>query len=175
MSGISAASGASDGGTKMRLKPLLPRGGRHRQHPAEVAHRPLQGQLSDHQRVFQAVGGISPCISKHSHGDGQVVRGTFFADGRRRQVDDDALTGIPQPCILHRGLHARTALLHRLVRQADDVRSRQSLGGIDLNFDDHPLQPDHRTRKTRANTGKSVVYAAREVKSDWEWSPARPL
>ena len=53
-------------------------------------------------------------------------------------------------------LFALAALLHVGVRQANDIHAGETLGGIDLNLHDHPLQTDHCTGVDTGEHGVSL-------------------
>ena len=83
----------------------------------------------------------------HTNGDGQIVGGTFFANGGGGEVDHNALARITKAGVLDCGLNARTTLLHGFIRQTDNVGAGQAVGGVHFHFDDDALETDDRTGK----------------------------
>ena len=145
MSGISAASAASAAGTKMRLKPFCRALAAIGSTPRECRtvpsseSSPTTTASSRHSaaavpastaRPPRSAGRMSalPCAPRPAPGSPRFARADMAAG------------------VLHRRLHARTALLYCLVRQSHNIRAGQALRGIDLDLHDHPLQPDHRAR-----------------------------
>src|SRR5688572_29973762 len=79
--------------------------------------------------------------------DGEIVGGAFLADRGGSKIDDDAMAGKMQSCILDGSLDALATLLHGRVWQANYRNARQAVGVIHFNFDDDPFQSDDCTGK----------------------------
>ena len=65
-------------------------------------------------------------------GDGQIEGGPLLADAGRRQIDGDLAHGKLQPAVAQGGQHPLAALPHLGVRQAHQVKSRQTPADVHL-------------------------------------------
>ncbi len=126
-------------------------------------YAPVQGQLAQHQVAAQG-----PLIDhlgcrKQAQGDGQVEAGALFLDGRRGEVDGDAVIREAVARVLDGRLDPLLALPDGGFRQADDVEDRQAGGDIHLHLHRVGLDPDHGAAQHFCQQGGSSIAG---VKND---------
>lgn len=126
---------------EQRMIAVLPRVRRDGQHPAHVAHRPVQRQLAHEQRRLRQF--ARDLLRRHqdAHRDRQVIPRPRLAQVRRRQVDDRPVQREMQPVVADRRAHAFAGLLHRRVRQPHNREERHA-GERHVDLDMHDLGVD---------------------------------
>ncbi len=77
-----------------------------------------------------------------AYGNRQVEAGPFLADVRRGEADGDAAIGENATGVAYSGAHPFARLLHRRVRQTDDVDPRQPGEEVDLDLDELAFEAD---------------------------------
>ena len=77
------------------LEPLRARERSHRQDAVRVTHNAVERHFADDERARQIGLELFGC-PQQTDGDGEVVRGAFFAEIGRREVDGDALEEKPE-------------------------------------------------------------------------------
>jgi len=101
-----------------------------------------EGELSEEERVFEAVGRALAAGRKERHRDGEVEAGALLAQVSRGHVDHESLRRQRVAIGQQRRLHAHAALLHGGFGQADDVEAGQARGEVDLDLDGEGVDPD---------------------------------
>ena len=84
---------------------------RHRQRAVYVAHRAIQTQFADHQRVFQIGQDLAGC-GHDTERDGQIVCRAFFAQVGGRQIDGESMFGKEKAAVGDCGTNAFAALAY---------------------------------------------------------------
>ena len=83
-----------------------------------MAHRAVQREFAQEEAAFH-IGRHLLGQDQQGDGDGQIIRGAFFAQVGRGQVDGQAAAGIAETGIVDRSAHALGGFLHCGVGQPD--------------------------------------------------------
>lgn len=110
-----------------------------------MADDSIQRKFTDDQRAFDGVVRKETRKDNHAERDGQIIRRSFLADGCRRKVYHNSVTGKMQARILDSGLHALAAFLHGGIRQPNNRHAGQAVGVIHFDFDDDTIKSHYGT------------------------------
>lgn len=136
----------------------------HRQNSARVTDDAVKREFANDKRALHGFRLEAAGKDDHAKRDGQVIGRTFLADGGRRKIDNDSMTGKMQTGILDRSLHALAAFLHGGIGQADDDDGGQAVGIIHFDFHDDAFESDHGAREYAGKHGGSVDEEEGNVK-----------
>ena len=89
-----------------------------------MGRRERSSESSPIIKFIKVVFGNHARTGQHADRDGQVERRAFLADVGRGEDDDGFETRQAQAGVFERGLHARLAVVHGAVGQADDESPR---------------------------------------------------
>ena len=152
-----------------------PRQRRHRQDPVDVAHRPIQAQFADDQRLRQQFRDPAPHLAggdQDPERDRQVVGRAGLADVGRREIDRHPPVREPRPGVPQRRAHPLLRLLDRRVGQPHDRQPRLALPDIDLDLHQQPIEPDRRATQHR---GEHIRLPAIAIHPPWAVSRGRSI
>jgi hypothetical protein len=79
--------------------------------------------------------------------DGEVVGGTFFANGGGGEINDDTFAGIGEAAVFDGGLDALAALFDSLIRESDNICARKTPRCIYFDFYDDTFETDYSARE----------------------------
>jgi hypothetical protein len=113
---------------------LRPRPQRHRQHPLDWPHRPVQRQFADHQKILELVRLNLFARRQHSDGNRQIEARPLLAHVRRCEIDGRPAHRKFEPGISQRGAHPVPRFLDRRIRQSDDDNQRLAPATVDFHF-----------------------------------------
>ncbi len=104
---------------------------------------PVEGELSEDERVRGDRAGRLAARREDSERDGQVERRPLLPHVGGSEIHRDAFLWKGEAVVLDRGGHPLAALAHRRRRQPDDRERRQSAREIDLDRDSEPLYTEY--------------------------------
>ena len=94
-------------------------GQRHGERAVDRLDTALQGDFAHHHELPQDRRRDEPFRRQDAHGDGQIKRGAFLAEGGRGQVDGDFSLGKAETAVAQRRTDPLATFPHRQVRKSD--------------------------------------------------------
>jgi hypothetical protein len=135
-------------------QPLCRRGRHHRDDPGDVPHYAVQRQLPGHQRVVELwrkrhliAGQQNPERDRH------IVCWPGFLQIGGSQIDRHPAQWKTAAGVANRGSHPILTLSHRGIRQPHYHHARHALPDVDLDLDQHAVEPDDRARENLCQHG----------------------